>query len=68
MPTGQSLDKPLPNRAWQASAAMRMMELLRTTEVRLGLHEKKKGKRRSSKKQGGKKARGKRTGAQLELL
>ncbi|MDY7076598.1 MAG: DNA methyltransferase [Chloroflexota bacterium] len=36
-PAGQSLDKALPNRPWKASAAMRMMELLRTTEVRLGL-------------------------------
>ena len=36
-PAGQALDKSLPNRPWKASAAMRMMELLRTTEVRLGL-------------------------------
>jgi hypothetical protein len=36
-PAGQALDKALPNRAWQASAPMRMMELLRATEVRLGL-------------------------------
>ena len=36
-PPGQALDKPLPNRPWKASVAMRMMELLRTTEVRLGL-------------------------------
>ena len=36
-PAGQALDKALPNRPWKASAAMRMMELLRTTEVCLGL-------------------------------
>jgi len=33
----QGLEKALPGRPWQASAATRMMELLYATEVRLGL-------------------------------
>jgi len=36
-PTGQALERPLPNRPWQASPATRLMELLHAAEVRLGL-------------------------------
>lgn len=36
-PAGQPLQKPLPSARWKASPATRMAELLRTTDVRLGL-------------------------------
>lgn len=37
VPIAQELDKPLVDRHWKASPAMRMMELLHATNVRLGL-------------------------------
>jgi len=37
VPMAQELDKPLVDRHWKASPSMRMMELLHTTNVRLGL-------------------------------
>ncbi len=36
-PPSQDLEKPVAERRWKASPATRMMELLRTTDVRLGL-------------------------------
>jgi hypothetical protein len=36
-PMGQDLEKPIPGQHWKASPATRMMELLRSTGVRLGL-------------------------------
>ncbi len=36
-PAAQNLDRPVTGSRWQASAAMRMMELLHGTGVRLGL-------------------------------
>lgn len=36
-PVGQNLDKTVAEKRWKASPAMRMMELLRATGVRLGL-------------------------------
>jgi hypothetical protein len=36
-PYGQDLNKPIPGHRWTDSPAMRMMQLLRATEVRLGL-------------------------------
>jgi hypothetical protein len=36
-PFGQNLEKPLAEKHWKASSATRMMELLHSTEVRLGL-------------------------------
>ena len=36
-PLGQNLDKPIAGKHWKASPATRMMELLHSTEVRLGL-------------------------------
>ena len=36
-PAAQSLEKPLAGRHWKASPAMRMMELLHSTGIRLGL-------------------------------
>ncbi len=36
-PPAQDLDKPLPGLLWKATPATRMMELLRATDVRLGL-------------------------------
>lgn len=37
LPAGQSLEKPLADKRWTASPATRMMELLHSTGVRLGL-------------------------------
>jgi hypothetical protein len=37
LPPGQNLDKPLANHRWKASPATRMMELLHSCNVRLGL-------------------------------
>ncbi len=36
-PVGQDLEKPIPGQHWKASPATRMMELLRSTGVQLGL-------------------------------